>query len=538
VAFLVVRARRAEKEKEELAQQLGEAREDVRRLSGEVEEMMATLQGGREEGEGLRVQAEAMLTYQLERVHATIELLEVQVGEARREGEERERELVGALEDVETLEEHLMAQNEAVRQWEETSRVQEEELGRVKAEGEVREDRVVSLSRRIGLLEKERMESQTRYFEGLRGGREGGREGEEGEEEGRGPSTVSPLLLAEVGRLQQALEESEEDRLTLEQQLVDVLREREELFGLCGLLRSELIAAATPAGVAAAAAGGAAGAGSGGNTAATAAAAPTAASSSSSLPVRQHHPSFQPQTPTPLPPPLHPSSTTAAATAVAAAADLALQQQQQQRQRETEKETAARSAQDLHRAIQRSQERLEYLLDEGCQVTEGLVKVGGGKEGRKGGKKGGRKERRVEEEVSTVEEEGEEERRLKRKKKKEEEKKKKEGGHHHHHRCRKEKQAETTKDEEVEEEEEEEEGEEEEGREEEEGDGRQELKALIQSTQEEVDAAVGERPGRVNKALADYLNTLKVSLRRLEGGGGRGRGEGGAEDVEEEGGDQ
>ena len=56
-----------------------------------------------------------------------------------------------------------------------------------------------------------------------------------------------------------------------------------------------------------------------------------------------------------------------------------------------------------------------------------------------------------------------------------------------------------------------------------------------------MDAAEGEQPGRVNKALLDYLNTLKKSLRRLEGEGRareKGRKEQEEEDVEEEGGDQ
>eukprot|EP00624_Nannochloropsis_granulata_P007738 evm.model.NODE_9313_length_13718_cov_22.098047.1 len=533
VAFLVVRARRAEKEKLDLAHQLGEAREDVRRLSGELEEMMAMLEGGRKEGweEGMQRQAEVKLTDQLERAHATIKTLEIQVGEARREAEVRETELVGALEDVETLEEHLTVQNEAVRQLEETGRVLEEELGRMRAAGKVREGRVVSLSRRIGLLEKERMESQTRYFERLSRMtdeseegvvEEGGREGveEEGGENTTVSSKVSPLLLAEVGRLQQALEESEEDRLTLEQQLVDVLREREELFGLCGLLRHELIEAATPGAAAAAAAArgdnavvaataAAAAPTTTTTTAATAAGAtPTAASSSTYR--QDHQPFFQPQTPTllPSPPPSFPSSVTAAAAAAAAAADLAPERQR-------ERETVVRSAQDLHWAVRRSQERLEYLLDEGCQVTEGLMKVG---RERKGGRKG-KKEKRAEELMMVKEEERAEEEERRRRRRKKEKKDKERHPHHHRRRARHDKhQAETKAD--KNENEEEEEGEEEERV----GDGREELRELIQSTQQEVDAAAAENAGPVNDVLVDYLKTLKVSLGRLEGEGrGRGR---------------
>ena len=464
-AYLMVRTRRAEREKQAMAQQLAEAREDVRRLSREVEEMVATMQwGGMQDesggalspaGEELRIHAQAVLTQQLERAHETLELLEGQLEETQQEANGMERQLVEALEDVTTLEEHLAAHMESAG-------LQQAELERLREASASREERVLSLSQRIGTLESEHKEAHTRFVEMLKGGEGGGGGGEAG---GGGHQ----VLVEEVGRLQQALQVSEQDRVHLEQQLADVLREREELFELCHLLRNELQQAATA-------------------TLGTR----DADASFSSLPCQT---TVYPQ-----------------------------QQQQQQQQRET----AAQSAQELHWAVQRSQERLDVLLQEGHQVTEGLAAAVGKKKGGGGGGGGGgrghahhhhhhhhhrRRDVDPPSSISSLSSGKEEERKQRKKSKKDKTKEKKES-HHHHHKSHRHRHQQIEAEEE---EEEEEEGMAQRDNKEEDEEARHELQALIQNTQEEVDAAAEGKRQSVNRALVHYLNSLKASLRCLEG---------------------
>ncbi|TFJ86559.1 hypothetical protein NSK_002216 [Nannochloropsis salina CCMP1776] len=384
VALLLARTRRAEKEKEDLALELQKEREDVRVLSREVEFLTqqtgATLPKGGFEARGDEQDREGQVhgdwKHQSKGAHTRIGQLEWELALAQEEADEKEKEVVEALEDVEALEQHLTAQNETVWQLQEMIKAQEGEMKRIQAVSDERERCLVALSRGTGFLEKERVDSHgglcptlphrkdeekktgnvcERTKEGVFGSQEMANESTDaanGDAKPAGPRG----LLAEVRRLKEALEESLEDRVTLEQQLADVLREREELIGGSRLMGNEVTV------------GGAALTGQEGST--TPFRVTTDVTNAKNSPFLDREtvtsapsqPSIQPQSALPFslsfssPAPAHGGPTFAAPSAF--------------QDRELQVHEAA---QDLHRAVQRSQERIELLLDEGDHVSHELA---------------------------------------------------------------------------------------------------------------------------------------------------------------------
>jgi len=559
---LLARTRRAEKEREDLALELQKEREDVRVLSREVEFLTqqtgATLPKGAFEARGDEQDREGQVhgdwKHQSEGAHTRIGQLEWELARAQEEADEKEKEVVEALEDVEALEQHLTAQNETVWRLQEMIKVQEGEMKRIQAVSDERERRLVALSRRTGFLKKERVDSQGglcptlphREYEGKNTGNvcELTKEGVFGSQEmanestdaanGDGKPAGPPGLLAEVRRLQEALEESVEDRVTLEQQLADVLREREELIGGSRLMGNEVTV------------GGAALTGQEGLTTPFKVTADVTNAGNSPFLDREtvtsapSQPSIQPQSALPFslsfssPAPVRGGPTFAAPSAFQ---DPELQVHE--------------AAQDLHRAVQRSQERIELLLDEGGHVSHALaaaVTAGRSKEkgatraskGKKKRKKEEGKERRARDTLVSGKSEkglksGEKARRQRMQVREDGllEAQGQEGPREQHAGTQRhcdnwekgkgrdhgatglidgnnfrsgplsEDWSEAAED----------------------GvGGREELVTLIASTQAEVDATIRQRPQGVDKALKTYLQTLKESLARLETrGGGRTR---------------
>lgn len=381
---LLARTRRAEKEREDLALELQREREDVRVLSREVEFLTqqtgATLPKGVFEARGDEQDREGQVhgdwKHQSEGAHTRIGQLEWELARAQEEADEKEKEVVEALEDVEALEQHLTAQNETVWQLQEMIKVQEGEMKRIQAVSDERGRRLVALSRRTGFLKKERVDSQGGLCptlphrkdeekntgnvceltkEGVFGSQEMANESTDAAN-GDGKPAGPPGLLAEVRRLQEALEESVEDRVTLEQQLADVLREREELIGGSRLMGNEVTV------------GGAALTGQEGLTTPIKVTADVTNAGNSPFLDREtvtsapSQPSIQPQSALPFslsfssPAPVRGGPTFAAPSAFQ---DPELQVHE--------------AAQDLHRAVQRSQERIELLLDEGGHVSHALA---------------------------------------------------------------------------------------------------------------------------------------------------------------------
>lgn len=559
---LLARTRRAEKEREDLALELQKEREDVRVLSREVEFLTqqtgATLPKGAFEARGDEQDREGQVhgdwKHQSEGAHTRIGQLEWELARAQEEADEKEKEVVEALEDVEALEQHLTAQNETVWQLQEMIKVQEGEMKRIQAVSDERERRLVALSRRTGFLKKERVDSQGGLCptlphrkdeekntgnvceltkEGVFGSQEMANESTDAAN-GDGKPAGPPGLLAEVRRLQEAFEESVEDRVTLEQQLADVLREREELIGGSRLMGNEVTV------------GGAALTGQEGLTTPFKVTPDVTNAGNSPFLDREtvtsapSQPSIQPQSALPFslsfssPAPVRGGPTFAAPSAFQ---DPELQVHE--------------AAQDLHRAVQRSQERIELLLDEGGHVSHALaaaITAGRSKEkgatraskGKKKRKKEEGKERRARDTLVSGKSEkglksGEKARRQRMQVREDGllEAQGQQGPREQHAGTQRhcdnwekgkgrdhgatglidgnnfrsgplsEDWSEAAED----------------------GvGGREELVTLIASTQAEVDATTRQRPQGVDKALKTYLQTLKESLARLETrGGGRTR---------------